>query len=165
MKFLFALFGVFVNGVAFGATRIDGDMDVCWPLSASPATQHLAFSCIVQSNEWRIVTQAEGKSNVLGHRELAKSGTNLFLVRYMDPRKTTNRVVRAKGSISAYVSNAVPVFLEDFAHIVWMSYCRSLQTSSDYHGTSISSRLLYDMPPTNLSCSVKWSHSDPLDRK
>lgn len=147
---------------AAAATRIDGRMEVSWPAASPPTTRHYDFSCVVQQNGWRIVTRRDD-DQTLGHRELAKDGTNLFLVQYVTSPMTTNKsVVKAQGKVYRDDENAIPYFSEDFAHVLWLAYCRQLKSSSEFHDTEISSRIVYgnNMPPTNFPCTATWNLND-----
>ena len=166
MKKLFIVLLMLVTtGTCFfaaAATRIDGRTEVSWPAASPPTTRHYDFSCVVQQNGWRIVTRRDD-DQTLGHRELAKDGTHLFLVQYVTPPMTTNKsVVKAQGKIYRDDENAIPYFSEDFAHVLWLAYCRQLKSSSEFHDSEISSRIVYgnNMPPTNLSCTASWNFND-----
>lgn len=153
------LLGLSACVVAHGAVKIDGSLDVHWSLG-SGTTQQLQFCCVVQGDAWRIASWPSGKTMMQGHRELAKQGTNLFLVAYRDPINTTNRFVRAKGDVSVDPTNSIPIYVEDFSHVIWMAYCRAMKSSCDFRGTGITSRLVYDMPPIILPCGTAWCERD-----
>lgn len=146
------------------ATTIDGSMEVVFGAASPPTTRHFTFSCIVQRNGWRIVTRQD-QNETTGHRERAKDGTNVFRVHYVTPPVTTNNlVILAQGKFARDDENVIPYFTEDFTHVLWLSYCRQLKSSSQFYDSTISSRMLYgdNMPPTNFPCSASWNSSDPL---
>src|SRR5437867_741107 len=146
------------------AIQIDGHMDVVWAAATPPITRHYLFSCLVENNGWRIVTRQED-DQTLGHRERAKHGTNLFHVQYVNSPIMTNKlvpVIRAHGRVLPDNENAIPYFTEDFSHVLWLAYCRQLSSSSQFHGSQISSRILRgtNMPPTNFVCTASWHPND-----
>jgi hypothetical protein len=72
------------------------------------------------------------------------------------------RVVRAQGNVFPDDKNALPYFTDDFSHVLWLAYCRQLKSSTEFHNSEISSRLLYgdNMPPTNFPCTASWKSGD-----
>ena len=136
------------------ATFIEGSMAVEWPMSSSPIRSYTFSLTIVTNNSWKLITKENGIPDRFGHRELSCDGHEYFLARYLNPIESTNRVTRAKGSVFQN-TNSMPIYLEDFAHVFWLSYISTVDDYLNTLGNTITSALVMDLPsPIQLRVMV-----------